>query len=460
LKKGKDVLKPKEIRADLVRLFETLEETHPALFFRCPRGEYHRKKRALLGRFKRGVSVGGFSREIASFLHLLHDGHTGVAGSTRGTNLRLPFETRLVGGRLFVAGKMGKAAGLSHGDEISTIGGCPVKEYLEDLTKYRSYEVHENALCRLGAAFPFKSAHLDPARTILLGVRKRDGTPVQRRMRWERVPGGGQESLYRPFEFRLLRGCKAGYLHWRSFFDRRVYDLYSKNGIIPPGQVERNRVPDFELFLNRVFAQCSRSRVKSLIVDVRENSGGNSYLGNNLLAFLTRKRVKDYTGWIRLSPLLKRTYGREFGQLFDRYRLGTKIPAEEANKVFSGSPEAKGLELRRHPKSLFRGKLILLTSYLTYSAAETFAALVKDNGLGVLVGEPTGNGSNGPIDALSFRLPNSGIRISVSFALQLRPDPRKRKSRMLKPDLRVSQTVQDFLDGRDSILESAKRLVS
>ena len=65
---------------------------------------------------------------------------------------------------------------------------------------------------------------------------------------------------------------------------------------------------------------------------------------------------------------------------------------------------------------LFAGRLFVLTSPNTFSSANMFAAVIQDNRIGTIVGEPTGNQPSCYGHPLSFRMPRTGISFKISRA--------------------------------------------
>ncbi|MDE7281805.1 MAG: S41 family peptidase, partial [Ruminiclostridium sp.] len=63
---------------------------------------------------------------------------------------------------------------------------------------------------------------------------------------------------------------------------------------------------------------------------------------------------------------------------------------------------------------LFKGNLYLLTSTSTFSSAMCFAQYIKDNSIGTIIGEPSGNAPDSYGDITAFKLPNSGAAIQMS----------------------------------------------
>ncbi len=99
------------------------------------------------------------------------------------------------------------------------------------------------------------------------------------------------------------------------------------------------------------------------------------------------------------------------------------------------------------------GRLFVLTSRKTYSAAVMFLSLVENNTKAVIVGEPTGQGPffcGGP---QLTELPNSGLKLFISShynQCSLFDDGRG----WIMPDLPVEYTVKDYLEGRDPMMEA------
>ena len=104
-------------------------------------------------------------------------------------------------------------------------------------------------------------------------------------------------------------------------------------------------------------AMISLAASNSLIIDMRENIGGDP----NLVAFLSSYFVEDNT------PLWS---------LIDR----------DGNEVLKVKSKVNN--------NKFNGKLYLLTSNKTYSAAEAFVYTLKHLGRAYIIGEPTGGGAH------------------------------------------------------------------
>jgi len=144
-----------------------------------------------------------------------------------------------------------------------------------------------------------------------------------------------------------------------------------------------------------------------IILDLRENGGGNSANGDQILRRLIQEETNIWQG-------------------------RTTKPYEKLN---------------------YNGQIVALVGPRTFSAAESFSFDLHDSGRVTTMGEPTrGDSGGGPVSfrtdrGILFRIPIRGMDCSAS-GLPM-------EGVGLEPHINVSQTYADFLDGRDTLLEEA-----
>ena len=141
-----------------------------------------------------------------------------------------------------------------------------------------------------------------------------------------------------------------------------------------------------------------------LIIDIRHNGGGNSNNGRLIAEYLVRNPQKHCVG-------------------------GDITPQPNA----------------------YEGKLFLLTSNYTFSAAESFALDLKESGNATLVGEPTA-GDTGCLPknfvskyGIAFRIPTREPSLS--------PKGFPMEGVGIEPHYQIEQTVNDLFDNRDTAIE-------
>jgi len=97
------------------------------------------------------------------------------------------------------------------------------------------------------------------------------------------------------------------------------------------------------------------------------------------------------------------------------------------------------------------GRLYIITSPKTFSAAMNLAAEIEQNTRALFVGEPTGAGPNHFGDAEVLTLPRTGILVSVSTLHWAGSSPLDQRS-AIYPDLLAPLSARDYAEGRDPAL--------
>ena len=161
------------------------------------------------------------------------------------------------------------------------------------------------------------------------------------------------------------------------------------------------------------------------------------YLGYDVCAELDGLPVKDFN-----RQVLDGLSGMPFKRLVIELRNN---PGGNSALL---DPLIDALALR---KDLARGKLFVIIGRRTFSSAVLNALSLKDKTSAVFFGEPAGGKPSHYGEVKTFMLPVSGLDVSYSTKYF---DYHGDKSDSLKPDVVVELTSADFLSGRDPVLEA------
>lgn len=103
-------------------------------------------------------------------------------------------------------------------------------------------------------------------------------------------------------------------------------------------------------------------------------------------------------------------------------------------------------------------ELLVLTDAQNSSATFQFAQLVQSNGIGRLLGQPTGGNLRGINGGAFFflRLPASGLEADLPLIGRFPSTPKPDAG--LTPDLIVAPSRADIAAGRDTVLDGALAL--
>lgn len=104
-------------------------------------------------------------------------------------------------------------------------------------------------------------------------------------------------------------------------------------------------------------------------------------------------------------------------------------------------------------------RLAVLTSRMTFSAAQTFAARIDQWTGAVFVGQPTGSKPNHYGNERKFELPNSGLRGSIASGWN-QPVTARDERETMAPDVAVALRASDYFAGADPTLDAALKALT
>ncbi|NLK47122.1 MAG: hypothetical protein GX297_10805 [Treponema sp.] len=289
-------------------------------------------------------------REVSSIISILHDGHTNVSWNNPGEELYIDDFT------------------------IPPLYFNPVKinyqnieEILCEYLKMSSYEYDFYAIHRFYDSVIYTKSSLD-----FLGVDTSTGvtytylendTPVN--FCFEFVPYGEAK-----------KETVSDESKWVSYF----IDDEKSLGIFTLMTCDLN--DEYRTVLSEFFNEVYDKSIKSIAVDLRGNGGGHSGVANAFLQYVDVDIYKSWDNAVRYGPVLWK------------------------------NTDVKVTNTKKAP--LFSGNLYVLTNVYSYSSAMDFAMLIKDNDLGLVIGEASGNSPDSYGDNLYFQMPNSKLYFTVS----------------------------------------------
>lgn len=149
---------------------------------------------------------------------------------------------------------------------------------------------------------------------------------------------------------------------------------------------------EYRAALASMFGAVAADGIDTVVVDLRNNGGGDSRVIDEFVRYLDVDRF------------------RAFG------RVDVRTGALRKTELPAVAPVD-------HPRiGPFAGEVVVLTSRFTFSSALAFAASLQDQGLARVVGEEPAGYASAQWDVVEVRLRHSGIRATVSTAAFWRPD--------------------------------------
>lgn len=424
----------KEVLEDLNYLRQSLEEAHYNLYAYTDKDEFSRN----FEKVKSSINADSLSLlETTSLFQAViskaNNGHTEIpfpgsayieyayAGGTI-----FPLELAFEDGKALIRKNWSTDNSTKAGEELISINQVPIAEVLEKI-------------------FPLVSAE-----RVYFKLAKIELTSFPR-LYWQAF--GQQEE----FEVEIKKGdvrekhqIKAinlidDYEMKRDevFSGTREVKFLEQAAYLKPGNFSGDE-EQYRNFLDSSFQEINKKSPPNLIIDLRNNLGGDNTFSDYLVSFLADKPFQwnsEFT--LKTSSILKshvrETYDttQAFWKSVLTHENGSIYPYEFED--FDPQP----LEKR------FSGQVYVLINRQTHSQSAVTAAQMQDYGWATVVGEETGDFPSLYASQYGFALPNTGIEVKISKGYIVRVNGSK-KSEGVIPDIFIKDHL---LDEEDEVLE-------
>ena len=420
------------LREDVEFLVKSIEEIHPDPYTRISKEAFYKEKDRILEEIE-DMDVYEFYNKIAPLVAMIGDAHTSVYPLSA-PEKSFPVPVAVLDEGIFVARDHENITG---GSEILSIDGVDSKELTEEMLSYVSYERREYGLARVESGFPLYLYSVLGAQKEFT-VEYRSGNRTEERT----VEASSPTPYVYPFQ-PYWRGLQSEVsIPPTKLYPYLFVPMGNKTALLIINSFGEGGSMPWEAFLSGTFSYLKEHGIENLIIDIRANGGGASSMGDRLIDYLTDKPWTQFGNCTVKYSEQAMTQGG-----YKKEKPGTIVS-------YAGSLD----EPSENPLR-FSGSVYLLTSRFTFSSASSFAAAIKDFGIGTLMGEETGGIFPNFGDVISFQLPNSKIDCGCSYKKFHRwrdTDP----GRGITPDYEVKPLPEDLAAGRDRALDFALDLAA
>jgi carboxyl-terminal processing protease len=185
------------------------------------------------------------------------------------------------------------------------------------------------------------------------------------------------------------------------------------------------------------------TKARGVIIDLRTNGGGSTTVGWQLQKYLTKGNYFLNYAW---ETRINDGAGKANGNWLDEYRdyfLNKACRFEKPDTVFVSDT------LRR-----ISCPVVILIGRYTFSAAEDFLVNIYElPNRPVLIGEETGGSTGSPL--LVPGLPGGGYARICTRRICYPIGMNRFVNSGINPDIEVKQTIEEYLNGNDIVLEQA-----
>lgn len=436
----------KEQLADDIRFWhKVMEESHVNLYHAISKEALEKMGARLLSAISDSISQTDAVLLFGKLAAVLNEGHIGmpsskVTDSMYVNSLRFPFLLQKVTDTEWIVDRdFSDEQKLGVNAVILEINGRPVselnkqfREYYGGLETWRKQQIAtyvRKLLFLHGMASPYRiKAKTDAGQVIRFTTH---GYSMQQADSLNKVLAASVNQPAEPYTFSMLPGHIA-YINYRQM-------VSPKNN-------------PFSLFLQNSFTKIKEANAAGLIIDLRENGGGNSALGDSLISYFS-STAYTLSGGMKWKSS---THYKEYLKLLERG--GAKIDSRFYLSIKEGDMYSFVNKQLRKPQTsdlTFGGKTAVLIGPNTFSSANMLSDGIRSYRLATLFGEPTGEPGNDFGEMYNFMLPNSRIIARASTKMFTRADGDEKNFDAILPDIAVKPTPKDLKEKRDVVLETA-----
>lgn len=365
-------------------LYIGIKELHPDMFANYSEREWIKEFDIAKSCLKDSMNLFDFYRVMAPLVAKLGDGHTGLlfpkSEIKKANTLLFPLSITVdkLSKKIYTKEINNDFKNIPIGAEIVGINGEKYDVIVDNLLKYISGEAEFFKIEILNSMFP--ELYYIAYNNSIFNIRYK-------------------------FENTLDEIQIKGTCHFptqSSVVPERSYSVSlggenPKYAILKLDQCTSDLAP-YSSFLDSTFCVLKKEKINNLIIDIRNNGGGDSRAADELFQYIS---PVPFTQCDRLISKISERVKRSYTFLHD-FPIGLK------EQVFDTD------SLRNNPNR-YTGKIYLLTSNYTFSAAADLAWTFKHYNMGVIIGEETGGLGVCFGDSAPLYLTNTKLKCGVSW---------------------------------------------
>ena len=429
-----------QVLADMDHYHQTLEAVHFNPWLHITKANYLRQYDSLKATLPDSLNASEFLVKLYWLSALLKDGHAmpalvqPILKNEYGKKQFLPFVPEYDDrNQIYLPANHPTPPGIRAGARILAINGKNMTEFSRDILQYQGGLPHYSRemsikffpihLFLAGITAPFTLRCQETGGNIRTVVLQEGSAFI------DALAAGMPHIRDKGFSFRII-DQKIGYFNFRNMSgDHQVLDR----------------------FLDSIFTEMNTRKIEVFAVDLRQNSGGNSLLGDLLLSYITRKAHSQMgTKYWKISQAYKDNLVKN-GNNGHPY-----LQKENGSTWQQGNCSAHAPMFR--VDSVFSGKVYFITGPFTFSSANMLADAVKQYQLATLIGEPTGESTNDFGETMVFELPATKIRMQTTTSFEVGADCDKSHNKPVAPDILIPNRIEEKIQGRDPVMEYLRKV--
>ncbi|MUP47433.1 peptidase S41 [Gramella sp. BOM4] len=432
---GRNQFSKAEVREDLDYLYNALKNAHYNVFAYTTEADFNSTYENLKKAIKKdSLSLLEATNHLQKLTAKVKNGHTAIefpgqayAKFVYGGGKVFPLELAFEDGQALVRKNWSQNENIKTGDQVISINGTSMEVLLDSIGKQVSAErpYFRNVKIEMYSFPRFYWQVFGEEENFSVTIAGENGT-----------------ESYRLAPIRALDDYE---MKRNEVMNAQMNLKFLQNAAyLNPGNFGGNEKA-YQKFIDSAFTEIKKHDVQNLIIDLRNNMGGNDSFSDYLVSYFAEEAFKWNSSFtLKTSQFLK----ENIRKTKDTTNPFWKEALEHANgeiydyefDVYQPQPKPRR----------FEGKVYVLVNRQSHSQSAVTAAQIQDYDFGTIVGEETGDYPSLYASIFSFNLPNTGIPVSVSKGYMVRVNGSKAEEGVI-PDIMIRDHL---LDEKDEILSA------
>lgn len=375
---------------DIDALVYALNQVHPDMFSGCNQIDFFQEVNRIKNALSDSLSCIELYKLTAPIVAMLSDGHTNLTlpynELFKQDTKHFPIIVDILSDKSILC-KISMDSIIPCGSKILNINGRNCKQLIDHMLPFIAGETESFKLSRIDDLFPALHHILFPADTFNIVY----------------LPQNSPKPLVVKSPGLILDKLKK--LHSKLMINNSIepysFTIDSQNNVAILDFKQFIYPQQMKVFADSMFTILNNKRINNLIIDIRENMGGNSSVGDILLKYLSPEPFIQFDRtYIKITAFTQ-----------------TLLPNKNIKPIiaFYEVPPTEYIKPLTIDNGHYQGNVYLLTSNKTFSSAGSFSWVFKECKMGKIIGEETGGMNVNYGDVLYYHLPISGLQCSISY---------------------------------------------
>ena len=450
-------LAPEQLQTDFTRFRTALNEVHPEMYRYTPKPVFDSLFTATAARLNRPMTQQEFYVTMTPLLVALRDGHIKwiVAGRDEHypffSEKLFPLKLYFLGDKAWLIGNYGQGS-VSEGAEVMSINGKPIAEIVQTLLPNMTFADGN----RIGGKLEDLNRYFSGYYATFIGAP--DSFTVTYRIGNEVKNATFPAVTEKTIKAYVEAHKPAPQSSFRLTFTDKQTAVMTIEGFFNEGNGVK-----YKQFLKDAFRKIKAKNIQNLVLDLRNNEGGEEPLGVLLYSYLASKPFRYYD---HISVRQKKKYS--FPAWTSKlYRMAKFMVVKKRGDGYVFTAQ-RGLRITKPRSDAFQGKLYILLNGNSFSVTIEFATRVHADrlsqpGIATFIGQESGGGyklNSSGIFTIT-QLPNSKIDLGIGmFGFNMaNVETYPYTDRGIIPDHIVAPTADDILKHHDRVMDYTLKLI-